>query len=105
MATLQDGTEWRPPQPHCVQCNAPVTETDQRRGNVVTTTYTCAACGHARKSTLRLGGHPKPTPDPLFKLDRRRFCFDAATGQKFLARKAHIERLQGLLEYGRPQAG
>ncbi len=100
MATWQDGTEWKPPQARCEQCGAPVDETDKRRGNTITTTYTCGGCGHNHKSTMRLGSSvaTKPEPDPGFKLDRRRFCFDAETGRKFLARKAHIEHIRDTLE-------
>lgn len=48
---------------------------------------------------------PKTPADPHFKVDRRRFCFDVATGKKFLVRKAHIEHLGELLERGRQRAG
>ncbi len=72
----------------------------------MTTTYTCASCGHKHKSSWHLGGEAKSeAPDPLYKLDRRRFCFDAATGEKFLARKAHIEHISEMLEQGRLDAG
>lgn len=104
MASWQDGTEWKPPHARCEQCGGPVDETDKRRGNVFTTTYTCEGCGHQHRSTLRLGASAKtePQPDPGFKLDRRRFCFDAATGQKFLPRKAHIAHIRTLTKAGQP---
>jgi predicted RNA-binding Zn-ribbon protein involved in translation (DUF1610 family) len=106
VASWQDGTEWKPPQARCESCGSPVEETDKRRGNTITTTYTCKGCGHEHKSTMRLGGSAttKPEPDPGFKLDRRRFCFDAATGQKFLARQAHMEHIRDLLEKDKQQA-
>jgi hypothetical protein len=101
LAFWQDGTEWKPSPARCEQCGAQVEETDKRRGNTIITTYICAGCGHNHKSTLKLGGKAKAKVDPSFKLDRRRFCFDAATGQKFLTRKAHIERIGEVLEQGR----
>ncbi len=105
LAFWQDGTGWKPPQARCEQCNAPVDETTKRRGDLITTTYTCTSCGHKHKSSWRLGGDSEPAaPDPLYKLDRRRFCFDAATGKKYLARKAHIEHITKLLEQGQQQA-
>jgi hypothetical protein len=104
VASWQDGTEWKPPQARCEQCRAAVEETDKRRGNTITTTYACGNCGHNHKSTLRLGAREKTEPDLDFKLDRRRFCFDAATGQKFLERKTHIEHIRKLLEQGQQQA-
>jgi hypothetical protein len=102
MASWEDGTGWKPPQAHCESCCQMVEEAHQRRGNTITTTYTREGCGHSHKSTMRLGGDTTttPEPDPGFKLDRRRFCFDAATGQKFLARKAHMEHIRSLLEKG-----
>ncbi|MGO9761518.1 MAG: hypothetical protein ACLP1Q_09715 [Solirubrobacteraceae bacterium] len=100
LASWQDGTEWKPPQTRCENCGRSVEETDKLRGKTITTTYTCEGCGHNHKSTMRLGGsaETEPEPDPSYKLDRRRFCFDAETGQKFLARKAHIEHLRDTLE-------
>jgi predicted RNA-binding Zn-ribbon protein involved in translation (DUF1610 family) len=100
LASWQDGTEWKPPQARCESCGQPVEETDRLRGKTITTTYTCKGCGHSHKSTMRLGGSAttKPEPDPGFKLDRRRFCFDAETGQRFLARKAHLEHIRDTLE-------
>lgn len=104
VASWQDGTEWKPDPARCEQCGAGVAEKDTRRGTVITTTYICGQCGHSHKSTLRLGTHSKPKPDPLFTLDRRRFCFDAATGKRFLARKTHIEHLRGVLERAQQEA-
>jgi predicted RNA-binding Zn-ribbon protein involved in translation (DUF1610 family) len=100
VAAWQDGTEWKPRQAGCEQCGVPVEETDRRRGNVITSTYTCGNCGHHHKSALKLGGEAKTKPDPHFKLDRRRFCFDAAIGKKYLERKAHLEHIDELLEEG-----
>jgi len=107
LAFWEDGTEWKPPQARCEACSKPVDETTKLRGNVMTTTYSCANCGHKHKSSWRLGGDDGEggEPDPLYKLDRRRFCFDAATGKKFLAREAHIEHIRRLLEEGRQSAG
>ena len=106
LAFWQDGVEWKPSQALCEECSAPVDENTKLRGKVVTTTYTCANCGHKHKSSWRLGGNDESeTPDPLYKLDRRRFCFDAAIGKKFLARKAHIEHIGELIEQGRQSTG
>jgi hypothetical protein len=96
MALWQDGTEWEGYQARCEKCSVPVDETDRRRGSVITTIYTCGNCGHNHKSTWKLGATDKAEIDPYFKLDRRRFCFDAATGGRFLARKAHIEHIGDL---------
>jgi hypothetical protein len=98
MASWQDGTEWKPRQACCEQCGVPVEETDKQRGQVLTTTYTCGNCGHCHKSTLRFGETSKTEPDPDLKLDRRRFCFDATTGKKFLARKAHMEHIRDIID-------
>jgi predicted RNA-binding Zn-ribbon protein involved in translation (DUF1610 family) len=105
VASWQDGTEWKPPQACCEQCGEPVEETDKLRGKVLTTTYTCANCGHHHKGTMRFGETSKTDPDPHFKLDRRRFCFDAATGQKFRERKAHMEHLRDVMEKASGGAG
>jgi len=105
MALWQDGTEWEGYQARCEKCNAPVDETDTVKGNVITSTYTCPNCDYDYKNVWKLGAKPKTPADPHFKVDRRRFCFDAATGKKFLVRKAHIEHLGELLERGRQRAG
>ena len=105
LALWQDGTEWEGYQARCEKCGVAVEETDKRQGNVITSTYTCSNCGHRHKSTMTLGAKANPKVDPYFKLDRRRFCFDAATGEKFLTRKAHLEHIGALLEKGRQHLG
>ncbi len=105
MVLWQDGTEWEGHQARCGECGARVEETDKRRGNTITTTYTCGACGHNHKSGWHLGAKAKTEADPHFKVDRRRFCFDAATGKKFLARKAHLERIDAVVEQARKDSG
>lgn len=105
MALWQDGTEWEGYQPHCEKCNTPVDETDTVKDNVITSTYTCGNCGHNYKNVWVLGAKTETPSDPHYKLDRRRFCFDAATGKKFLARKAHITHIGELLEQGGYSAG
>ncbi len=78
-------------------------EVDRRRGNVITTTYTCG-CGHHHKSSLSLA-RPKEKPDPQFKLDRRRFCFDDSVGKRFSERRAHLQHLHDLLKRSREGQG
>jgi hypothetical protein len=105
MALWQDGTEWEGRQPRCEKCNAPVDEADAVKDNVITSTYTCSNCGHDYENVWVLGAKTETPSDPHFKLDRRRFCFDAATGKKFLVRKAHIAHLIEQLENARGGSG
>jgi predicted RNA-binding Zn-ribbon protein involved in translation (DUF1610 family) len=101
MALWEDGTEWKPAPVPCAQCGASITQTHKRRGMSVTTIYTCASCGYSHKEKWDLGVESEPEPvDPHFKVDRRRFCFDAPTGQRFLEREKHIEHIGDLLQKG-----
>jgi predicted nucleic acid-binding Zn ribbon protein len=104
-ALWQDGSQWEGAQARCEKCQADVTETHKRRGKTITSTYTCANCGHEHKDVMKLGAESAEAPDPYFKIDLRRFCFDETTGKKFLARKAHLEHIRGLLAQGRQQIG
>jgi DNA-directed RNA polymerase subunit RPC12/RpoP len=107
VASWQDSTEWKPRQTRCEKCGVPVDELHKRRGNALTTTYTCTGCGHHHKDTMRLGTSAvtRQTGDRDFKLDRRRFCFDAEVGKKFLERQKHIEGIRGLLAERQRKSG
>lgn len=81
--------------PHlCPKCQHEVSSNDERNGEVVTITYSCANCGYKEIETLDL--HTKEEkPDEHYEEDRKRFCFDKEKGDKA------VEEYHRLMEMGR----
>lgn len=68
-AVWSDGNPLEPRKTSCPKCSAGMEENDNRRGNVITTTYTCSSCGHQYKSKLDFTPK-KEEIDPNFETDR-----------------------------------
>lgn len=68
-AVWSDGNPLEPRKTPCPKCSADMEENDNRRGNVITTTYTCSSCGHQYKSKLDFTPK-KEEIDPNFETDR-----------------------------------
>jgi len=72
-ATWEDGVVWELPPTKCPKCQAYMGSKDSRRGEVITTTYTCPNCQHTYKDKLDLHHEEEPV-DPDYEEDRRLFC-------------------------------
>lgn len=80
--------------PHlCQKCHTPTTEKDTRNGKVITTTYTCPACGEKEISKLDLRPK-KEVPDPDYESDKALYCYDDERGKKYLEYRAPWDSLR-----------
>jgi phosphohistidine phosphatase SixA len=98
-AFWQDGTEWEGSQRKCEQCGGNVKSTHKTKGKVITTTITCAKCGHIEMDVMDLSKDPvkEDEPiDPYYELDRKRFVFDSDMVFKCQQKAHHLERLHKL---------
>lgn len=92
----EGGDEWVfPPRP-CPKCQTPMTFTDKRVGNVVTTTSTCPNCHHREASTLDLGKKYVEPVDPHFEEDRKKYCMTKEEGYDYIRR---MDGMKDLLEH------
>lgn len=80
--------------PHlCSECQSPATSNDVKRGQVITTTYTCPVCGNKDVMKLDLRSE-KEAPDPDYERDRALFCYDNERGKKYLEYRAPWDSLR-----------
>jgi len=83
-AFWQDGIELEASTTPCPKCGSDLEMDVKTKGRTMTTTYTCAACGHEEVEKTRLGEAEKPDPD--YERDKKFFCLTdkrAATMQAY----------------------
>jgi len=98
-AFFNDGEEWRPSPHLCLKCNSGTKEEHKRKGNVITTIYTCLKCKYKEVEKLDLGAKPKSEkPDPNFAKDRDRFCLSKEEGEEYRNAKIQLEQLGKIIE-------
>lgn len=96
---FEDGREWEIKQETCPQCRAVLSEKEKRKGNKMTTTYTCLNCGYTKQDVLNLSVRKKKEkPDPYFERDRARFCLTKEQTQEYLEQKLRLESLSDLMK-------
>lgn len=72
-AYWEDGAEWEHRHTYCPKCKFVMDEKSTTRGKVVTTTYTCPACGHSYKDKLDFKPE-KEVIDPDLEKDKDFYC-------------------------------
>ena len=95
----EDGKEWKL-KITCSKCKSEVVkESNKRKGNIITTIYTCPNCGHKEKDIWDLDEKPKPEKIDLnFEKDRKRFCLSPEEGSKYIESKERIENFSKFLK-------
>jgi len=68
-ACWEDGTALEHHKTYCPKCKNLMSEKDNRKGLVITTTYTCPSCNHIYKSKLDFKAKDEK-PDPDYEQDR-----------------------------------
>lgn len=95
----ENGELWKPSPVLCPKCKVEMSREHKRKGNKITTIYTCPVCDYKEKDILDLDEKPKPEKvDPNFEKDRRRFCLSSAEGQEYLGWKERFKQLKGTLK-------
>lgn len=95
LGVWQDGTEWEGMKVYCDKCGAIMDSSSERKADIITTTYSCAGCGHSYSDELKLGGsQKKEKKDKYYELDRKRFCLDSEVAGRCKARIKHAEHMK-----------
>lgn len=94
-ACWEDGSYLERHETSCPKCRSVMAEKDVRRGKVITTTYSCAACRHTFKTTLNLS-HEDRVSDSEYESDKVIYCLhDDITRQELRdARWRHNEMVR-----------
>lgn len=97
-ATWEDGTVLERHKTFCPKCKAVMNEKNSRRGNVITTTYTCQECGYSYKEKMDYGVKEE-APDPTYEHDKSIYCL---TDEKILQEHRDGKwRLEGMIQLGK----
>ena len=96
-AFYETGEEYRPAQHKCSKCGYSVDSTDVRKGNQITSTYNCKACGFIETDILDLDEDVKEKPDEDFAKDRERFCLSQKDGLDYIGYRVKMDSMKMLL--------
>ena len=92
-AYWDNGEEWQINPTPCPKCDTPMTSVDSRKGNIITSVYTCPKCGHTKTDTLDLNVKHEPDPiDPNFEADRKKYCLSEKEGSEYVSQ---ADRMKG----------
>jgi len=97
-AFWEDGTLWERRQNRCPKCQSAIDAKSSRRGDIITTAYTCPNCLRTYKDKLDLKHDEEPV-DPDYEEDRRIYCL-----QDEAIRKEHQEakfRFEDLIRFAK----
>jgi len=95
--SAEGGEEYRVEKPKCQKCRSELKETSSMNKHILTITQTCPTCNKVTTETHDYTPAPNPIIDENFEADRARFCLSKEEGQKYLAEKYNLERVNGLI--------
>lgn len=96
-AYWEGGEEWEPQPYFCSKCKTATNSSHNRKDNIITTTYTCPACGYKETDTLDLS--PKEEKIDLnFEADRKKYCLSEKEGGEYVTWMANSKHLLSLVK-------
>ncbi len=72
-AYWEGGQEWECERARCPNCQSAMEYADERKGDIITTIFTCPDCGHKKTEKLDIRAKEKVI-DPGFESDRKKYC-------------------------------
>lgn len=88
-AFYNTGEEYVPREPNCIKCGKVTTSTSSRKGDVITTVYSCGYCEHKEVDTFELSSKKV---DPHFEEDKAKFCLSEKEGNAALMGMTNLEQ-------------
>jgi DNA-directed RNA polymerase subunit RPC12/RpoP len=92
-----NNNEWRPRSHPCPKCRTEKKSQNSRKGDVITTIYSCPNCKHEETDILDLST-PKEKIDKNYEKDRLRFCLNDEQGREYLQGLINMEQLGKTIE-------
>lgn len=96
-AFYETGEELFPKKHHCPNCASVLNKEDARKGEIITTHYTCPKCDYQKTDKLDMRVK-KEKPDPNFEKDRQRFCLTKEEGEEYRDVKYKLEQFSELVK-------
>lgn len=84
-AYWEGGEEWEPRPVPCPKCTAHMDLTDSRKGDIITTVYTCPNCQYTETSKLDLKEKTaNESVDSNFEADKKKYCLSDKEGLEYV---------------------
>jgi len=99
-ALFEDGEEFSYTE-RCPKCKSEIKSKDSRKGNIVTTLYSCPNCGYKNKEVMDLDKNreqrrrKKEADKKLLKKYKEKYCLSDKEGQEYIA---EVERIKILID-------
>ncbi|MFA5871425.1 MAG: hypothetical protein WC858_01770 [Parcubacteria group bacterium] len=96
-AYWENGKEWEHKPSLCSKCNAEMQHSSSRKGEIITTVYSCSQCGNKEKDTFDLSVKEEPI-DPNFEMNRKKYCLSNKEGSEYISQKEGMESMKHLVD-------
>lgn len=97
-AFYNDGTEYRPKIHSCPKCSGKLSDTHDKKDDVITTVTKCDKCDYSETSKLELNKKEKEAIDPDFAKDRERFCLSEEEGKKYIDERFNMINMSKMVD-------
>ena len=97
-AYWEDGEEWQPEADRCPKCGKDMDKTHARKGDVITTYYSCPSCGHKETDAWDLSQKIEEKIYPNFAADRQKYCLSDKEGQEYISQCLQLEHFSEMLK-------
>lgn len=91
-AYWEGGQEWEYEGARCPNCQSAMEHADERKGNIITTIFTCRDCGYNKTEQMDLSVK-ESIIDPNFEADRKKYCLSEKEGLAYIDSEDSINNL------------
>jgi len=81
----------------CPKCRASMEYINKRKGDIITTTFTCHGCGHNKTEKMDFSSK-KDVIDSNFESDRKKYCLSEKDGTAYINAEAQLKHLSDIVK-------
>jgi len=96
-AYWENEKEWERKPTLCPKCHAEMQSSRTRKGEIITTIYSCSQCGNKDTDTFDLGVKEEPI-DPNFEMNRKKYCLSQKEGTEYISQKEGMKSVKHLVD-------
>lgn len=93
----ENGKEWEHKPNLCSKCKAEMQHSSSRKGEVITTIYSCSQCGNKETDVFDMTIKEKPA-DPNFEMNRKKYCLSDKEGAEYISQKEGMKEIQRMMD-------